>query len=133
VDVGILGPNGEPLDMVSPLKDKPRVRFADVPGLLPEVQRNRQMLREAMTAGGFTNYRGEWWHWSYGDVCWALRAGLDTAIYGLIAPHGTLDELALTANGMVIRLEDLRAEIEADLAREEQEQAERAAAGQRGS
>jgi D-alanyl-D-alanine dipeptidase len=121
VDVTIVGPDGEPLDMVSPLKDTPRVRFTDVPGLSPEAQRNRQMLREAMTAGGFTNYRGEWWHWSYGDVCWALRAGLSTAIYGLIAPHGTLDELTLTVERMVIRLEDVREEVEADLAREEQQ------------
>jgi D-alanyl-D-alanine dipeptidase len=127
VDVGILGPDGKQLDFVSPLKDRGRARFTDVPGLSPEAQRNRGMLREAMTAGGFTNYRGEWWHWSYGDVCWALRAGVPTAMYGLIAPRGTLDELDVTANGMVLRLEDVRAEAEADLEREDRERAEREA------
>ncbi len=93
VDVSILGPDGEPLDMVSPLKDKPYARYTYVPGLSPEAQRNRDLLIRVMSEAGFSNYRGEWWHWSYGDICWALRTGQLYAIYGLIAPGGTLEEV----------------------------------------
>lgn len=93
VDVSILGPDGEPLDMVSPLRDQPYARYTYVPGLSPEARRNRDLLIRVMSEAGFSNYRGEWWHWSYGDICWALRTGQPYAIYGLIAPGGTLDEL----------------------------------------
>jgi len=43
---------------------------------------NRDLLRAAMEAAGFSNYEEEWWHWSYGDSGWALRAGKPFACYG---------------------------------------------------
>lgn len=37
-----------------------------------------------VTLSGLTNFRGEWWHWSYGEPGWALRGGHPTALYGAI-------------------------------------------------
>jgi D-alanyl-D-alanine dipeptidase len=51
-------------------------------GLSAESADNRRVLGEAMAAAGFTNYLGEWWHWSYGEPGWALRTGREAAIYG---------------------------------------------------
>ncbi|MEK6914663.1 MAG: hypothetical protein AABW83_03360 [Nanoarchaeota archaeon] len=36
-----------------------------------------------MTKSGFTNYPGEWWHWSYGDRIWAHYNNKKYAIYGI--------------------------------------------------
>jgi D-alanyl-D-alanine dipeptidase len=47
-----------------------------------ECRTNRLILIRAMEAAGFTNYLGEWWHWSYGDQGWALRVGSPNAFYG---------------------------------------------------
>ena len=34
---------------------------------------NRRFLYEAMTKAGFVNLPSEWWHYSYGDVLWAVE------------------------------------------------------------
>lgn len=44
---------------------------------------NRRILYHAMAAAGFTNYRGEWWHYDFGNQRWANIAGAPHAIYGL--------------------------------------------------
>lgn len=35
------------------------------------VQKNRRILKEAMTKAGFTNLPSEWWHYDYGNRNWA--------------------------------------------------------------
>jgi len=82
VDVRLLTPDGCPLEMNAPFGTGRRSAPTFVRGLSPESARNRQILWDAMTQAGFTNYLGEWWHWSYGEPGWALRTGRDTAIYG---------------------------------------------------
>ncbi len=47
---------------------------------------NRRLLFHAMTGAGFTAYRGEWWHFDYGNQRWANGAGMPHAFYG-IAPE----------------------------------------------
>jgi len=54
------------------------------PGISKEARLNRRILITAMSKAGFTNYLGEWWHWSYGDSAWAVRIGRGTAIYGRV-------------------------------------------------
>ncbi len=87
IDLTILGPDGKELDMTKPFKWRtPKSRsvaatYAE--GLSEEARKNRALLIQAMTKAGFTNYAGEWWHWSYGDSCWAWRLGRKTAIYGV--------------------------------------------------
>lgn len=90
VDVTIVGPNGAELDMTSPYGGEPPERrltaATEDPKILQEARQNRQLLLEAMTAVGFTNYAGEWWHYSFGDSGWAWRLGKKTAIYGPAEP-----------------------------------------------
>jgi D-alanyl-D-alanine dipeptidase len=52
---------------------------ADVDG---EARRNRTVLADVLAGAGLVNYPTEWWHWSYGDRCWALMSGADHAVYG---------------------------------------------------
>jgi D-alanyl-D-alanine dipeptidase len=46
------------------------------------IQKNRQILFEAMQRAGFSNCHNEYWHWSYGDYYWAIRTKNPVAIYG---------------------------------------------------
>jgi D-alanyl-D-alanine dipeptidase len=68
IDLTIVGPTGKELDMTKPFKWRtPKSRsvaatYAE--GLSAEARRNRKMLIDVMTQAGFTNYAGEWWHWS---------------------------------------------------------------------
>jgi D-alanyl-D-alanine dipeptidase len=45
----------------------------------------RRVLFHAMTAADFAPYPFEWWHFSYGDQCWAQFFGKPNAIYGRVA------------------------------------------------
>ena len=85
VDVTIVGPDGEELDMSSTIKpDLPPM--ATLPTYSREITtsaaKNRRMLLDVMLAAGFSNFPGEWWHYSYGDSAWAVRTGAPCAIYG---------------------------------------------------
>lgn len=92
IDLTILGPDGKELNMTAPYKwgtpNSRNVAATYAEGITEKARRNRQLLIEAMSRAGFTNYAGEWWHWSYGDSCWAWRLGRKTAIYGLAEPPG---------------------------------------------
>ncbi|MCA8033337.1 hypothetical protein LGM46_10085 [Burkholderia arboris] len=55
--------------------------------------RNRQILIDALTRTGFTNYPSEWWHWSFGDRYWAVIQNESHAIYGPV-DESMLDEAA---------------------------------------
>lgn len=92
VDVHLVDAAGEILDFVSPytLMD-PHGAPAAAPRLTPEARRNRELLQEAMSSAGFTNYAAEWWHWSYGDQGWAYRGGHAEAVYAAIEPEGLAD------------------------------------------
>jgi len=46
------------------------------------IQRNRQIMFNALKKAGFSNCSNEYWHWSYGDVWWAKRNKKKIAIYG---------------------------------------------------
>ena len=46
-----------------------------------EVRKNRRLLYHVMSAAGFVNYDGEWWHYSYGDRQWARQTGAEP-VYG---------------------------------------------------
>ena len=81
LDVGIRGPDGEPLDFGS--GDNFWATAPTYSGKLTEQARaHRLLLIDVMESAGLTNYVGEWWHWSYGDQGWALRVGSPVAYYG---------------------------------------------------
>jgi D-alanyl-D-alanine dipeptidase len=54
------------------------------PKLPKPLQRNRQVMYDALTKAGFSNYPEEFWHWSYGDIWWAKRNHKPHALYGII-------------------------------------------------
>jgi len=91
VDLVIGGPDGEPLDFTAPFafdyEGEPE-KFSPTfsPHVDEIVRRNRALLIDVMVEAGFTNYAGEFWHWSYGDSCWAWRLGRKTARYGAAPP-----------------------------------------------
>jgi D-alanyl-D-alanine dipeptidase len=82
IDVRVLTPDGSPLEMNAPFDAGRKSAPTFVRGLSSETMRNRRILWDAMSEAGFTNYLGEWWHWSYGEPGWALRTERATAIYG---------------------------------------------------
>lgn len=86
VDVTLLGPDGRPLDMGTPIDASPEASGGacafDAPGIGDEARRNRERLAACLRAAGFVNYPTEWWHWSYGDRYWALLTGRPAARYG---------------------------------------------------
>ena len=62
VDVTLAGPDGL-VDMGTGFDDFTSRSLAyATDGVSPAAQANRARLRDAMTAGGFTVYDGEWWH-----------------------------------------------------------------------
>ena len=90
VDLTISGPDGAELDMISPYgperKDARQVAATLAEGISPQARVNRRLLIAVMGEAGFSNYAGEWWHWSYGDSCWAWRLERQIACYGLAPP-----------------------------------------------
>ncbi len=95
VDLTIIGPDGEPIDMGTSFDAFSEATWTDYfepgrgreaagktaePGLLRDAQtaaiiKNRRMLYNVMTAAGFTNLPSEWWHYDYGDNMWAQLTG----------------------------------------------------------
>jgi zinc D-Ala-D-Ala dipeptidase len=62
VDV-TLAHDGELVDMGTGFDEfTPRANAYATDGVSPAAQANRARLRDAMAAGGFTVYKGEWWH-----------------------------------------------------------------------
>jgi D-alanyl-D-alanine dipeptidase len=55
--------DGELVDMGTGFDEfTPRAHAYATDGVSPAAQANRARLRDAMAAGGFTVYQGEWWH-----------------------------------------------------------------------
>lgn len=91
VDLLIAGPDGEQLDFTSPYEfggvtDSLVYCPTFAPTIDDTAKASRLMLIKVMTKAGFTNYAGEFWHWSYGDSCWAWRLGRKVAVYGSAVP-----------------------------------------------
>jgi len=85
VDVAILGPDGEALDVTSPTQGwEAAYTWSD--RISPEAKANRMLLVNAMLGAGFSNCREEYWHYSYGDSAWAVRVGERECPYGLVEP-----------------------------------------------
>ncbi len=86
VDLTIVGPDGQDLDMESIIGPDDVNRMKSFPTystvITPAAAKNRQMLVRIMTDAGFSNFPGEWWHWSYGDSAWAVRVDAPFAVYG---------------------------------------------------
>ena len=95
VDLTLAGPDGEPLDLGSPIDAIGAVsepdHFAVVarevsdPQLRSQAalfQQRRDLLAAVMLEAEFAQHPNEWWHFSHGDQLWAWRTGDHQAIYG---------------------------------------------------
>lgn len=89
VDLMLADESGKALDHVSPFHPRDHTCFPfATKGLSDEARRNRDIIAEAMSTGGMTNYPSEYWHWSYGDQGWAYRGRQPNALYGAVTPEG---------------------------------------------
>ena len=85
MDVGLLGPDGNALDMTAPTEGwQAAYTWSDKIG--PEAKHNRMLMVEAMLGAGFSNCRDEYWHYSWGDSAWAVRVGETECPYGWAYP-----------------------------------------------
>jgi D-alanyl-D-alanine dipeptidase len=63
IDLTLVDLAGRPLEMPTPFDSfDPRAHQGATEGVSPEAQKNREILRRAMTSVGFTPIRKEWWH-----------------------------------------------------------------------
>lgn len=85
VDVALVGPDGELIDVSSPLEGWDAA-YTWTDRLTPQAKANRMILVHAMLDAGFSNCREEYWHYSWGDSAWAVRVGEKTCPYGLVEP-----------------------------------------------
>ena len=91
VDVALLGPDGEALDLIAPTKGW-EAAYTWSEKISPETKRNRMLMVEAMLNAGFSNCRDEYWHYSFGDSAWAVRVGEKTCPYGWAHPPARLEK-----------------------------------------
>lgn len=75
VDLTLIDKNGNELDMGTCFDDFSEKAatdyFENQEYNGTEVQKNRRILKEAMTRAGFANLPSEWWHYDYGNRNWA--------------------------------------------------------------
>ncbi|MFP7200869.1 M15 family metallopeptidase [Lysinibacillus halotolerans] len=86
IDLTLGNVKGDPLDLgtaFDELSEKSVTRyFEDHLDENVDALQNRRLLYNCMTAVGFANYLGEWWHYDYGNIQWARRMGEKKAQYG---------------------------------------------------
>ncbi len=85
VDVTIIDPHGNRLDMGTELTDFGVKVHTENDLITDEQRKNRKLLYGAMIKAGFVNYPLEWWHYSYGDRMWAAYTSRNECFYGAIA------------------------------------------------
>lgn len=83
VDVTLLGPNGDAVDVTSPLSGW-EAAYTWSERLSEDARYNRMVIVNGMLSAGFSNCREEYWHYSWGDSAWAVRVGEKTCPYGFV-------------------------------------------------
>ncbi|MBI4184036.1 MAG: D-alanyl-D-alanine dipeptidase [Proteobacteria bacterium] len=68
VDVTLLDPAGDELDMGTPVDSMSPESRHGTSEIRPEAQRNRLVLLGLMSAAGWDFYRNEWWHYQLFDA-----------------------------------------------------------------
>lgn len=107
VDVVLLGPDGEPLDVVSPTQGwEAAYTWSDK--ISADARANRMIMVEAMLGAGFSNCRDEYWHYSWGDSAWAVRVGEHACPYGWTHPPVCLEPVPGLAASQSVQIETLR-------------------------
>lgn len=82
IDLTVIGPDGERLDMGTSLIDY-GIKVHMINDKITQKQaENRKLLRDAMMKAGFAYYPLEWWHYCYGDRMWAAYTEHKQCFYG---------------------------------------------------
>lgn len=76
--------NGRKMPMKSAKLSYQENALSSQPKLPKYIQTNRQIMFEALSKAGLSNFPKEYWHWSYGDYWWAKRNNKKNFIYGPI-------------------------------------------------
>jgi D-alanyl-D-alanine dipeptidase len=86
VDLTLVDLRGRELDLGTPVaaiaEEYGRRCHFEAPDVPASARTHRTLLHRVLTAAGLVNDPTQWWHWSYGDVYWALVTGADAARYG---------------------------------------------------
>ena len=82
-----LAKNGRKIPMKSSRLTYQENAQSHQPKLPRYIKKNRQIMFDALSKAGLSNFPKEYWHWSYGDVQWAKRNSKETAIYGVIEKY----------------------------------------------
>lgn len=85
LDLRLIDQNGRRLPMISRQLSYEENAQPIQPKLAAHIQKNRQIMADALRAAGFYNNKNEYWHWSYGDYFWARANGRRAALYS-VAP-----------------------------------------------
>jgi D-alanyl-D-alanine dipeptidase len=98
MDITLADETGREVDMGSPIDQGAPpaapdyfVMATDLVGR--QAHKNRQLLYNAMRAGGFHQHPGEWWHFSKGDQLWAYLERQKTHNSHIVAIYGRADLL----------------------------------------
>lgn len=96
VDLSLLDPTGQPIDMGSPIdeisaRSHPNYFLESTTADEKRFHRHRQLLRRIMLAAGFQQHPQEWWHFSFGDQMWAWLMNQQRSGELKIARYGRLD------------------------------------------
>lgn len=65
--------NGRKVPMKSAKLSYEENALSNQPKLSKSIQKNRQIMFDALSKAGLSNFPKEYWHWSYGDYWWAKR------------------------------------------------------------
>ncbi|MBE6446187.1 MAG: hypothetical protein E7021_02125 [Alphaproteobacteria bacterium] len=83
IDLTLCDEQGRELDMGTKWREfnSKTKTFSLDPTLTEEQKQNRKMLYDAMIIAGFVNYFEEWWHFSYGEIEWAVITRIGKTLY----------------------------------------------------
>lgn len=81
IDILLLDKNKKLLDFGSKYKDSSIKSKLFFKGITKNQWKNRKILKTVMENNDFVNYPFEYWHYSYGDVCYAYYKNLPHAFY----------------------------------------------------
>lgn len=87
VDVCILDKRGNQfLDFGTAWKDfgMGKLIYTRSPEIEKTAKKNRKLLNQIMQQQGFYQYPAEWWHFSFGDIEWAIANNKDCALYKMV-------------------------------------------------
>lgn len=89
IDVTLVNPQGEPINMGSPIDELSPRSYPDHFATsdadnAPVFHQRRQLLHRILTQAGFAQHPKEWWHFCYGDQMWAWLSRSPHAYYGRV-------------------------------------------------